>query len=206
MKKILVVIFVLIVLISMISIVSASNVPVDTWVWEVTTSVNDCPHNWRVVIPMGGQKGPDGFYHIPVVDLNVKLNGYPKTIRGHYSIYLNKSDHPFRLIQSGLLTWDYIFTRYDAVAVDDFIAQGYEGATWHFVLVGDKLILSDYYDAYKPEIPGNTTEIPVSGTNTTIPLLGKDTIPMQNTGMPITPLVIALISITGALLYPRDKE
>lgn len=203
-KRIFGVFFTLLLVLSIIGSVSASAVPIDTLVWEVTASVNDCPHNWRVVIPMDYQKDPGGVYHFKLVNLNVKLDGYPKTVRGHYAIYLNESGHTFRLIQSGPLSWDYNSTRYDAVAVDDFIAHGYKGATWHFVLFGNKLILTDYYDAYLPKVPKNDTpvvQVPI--TNTTVPLSNEDTIPMQNTGMPLNLLVIALIIIIGTVLYSR---
>lgn len=56
-----------------------------------------------------------------------------------------------------------------------------------------------------PTLPGNIT-YPGTDSNATVPVYGEETIPMQNTGMPLTPLIAALITIGGALLYPRYKK
>ena len=268
--EILAVPFFALLVISMIGSVSAEDVWAGKCIWQGCISINGGSQQWQTITPIDVQKGPDGLYHTPPIDFNVKLDGYPKTVNGFYSLKFNESGHLF-LLRSGLLTWNYTKGDDGAVVVDDFIARGYKSATWHFIWTSHKLILSDYYNAYPPKLPGNITNTTLPGnitnttlpgnitnttlpgnitnttlpgnitnttlpgnitnttlpgnitnttlpgnitnitcpgtnSNATVPVYGEETIPMQNTGMPLTPLIAALITIGSALLYPRYKK
>jgi hypothetical protein len=212
--KILSLLFALLLIISLIGSVSANDVWAGQCKWEGSISVNDGKSYWQTITPIHVQKGSDGLYHTPPIHFNIKLDSYPKTVNGFYFIELNESGHIF-LIQSDHLAWNYAKGDDGANIVDDFKAHQYDGATWHFIWTSYKLILSDYYDAYSPVVPKNDTPIipgkdinrtvPGNDANTSVPS-GKDTIPMQNTGMPIILLIIALISIITGIMYHRYKE